>query len=244
MNQSNDELGEMDTEKKGISGWFLLFVVYVFLYMIFLIISTIYNSAFVVFGFGQLQLFDKFTLSYMVVLSILNTILCLLVMVQLIRKNVVAKQAAILFLLFDVYAQIMTIVLVPGTKFAAAFFSVAMALFWIIYLNRSARVANTLTNDSECRWLTSVIAFGGVLSVLGYLGGAAFHIYTAILAFNMFGIVGLIVAFFLPGLSELFLFFKVISESGSFYTPYCMLAAFYLLTTYGMNMVLSYIDDK
>lgn len=244
MKQLNDELDVMDTGKKGIGGWFLLFVVYIFLYMVFSIVSTIYNSALVVLGFGQLDIFANLSLSYLLFISILNTILSLLVFVQIIRKNMAAKQAAILFLLFDVYVQVMTIILIPGASWLPALFSGAMALLWTMYLNRSARIANTLTNNSECRWLNSVIAFGAVLSVLGELGGVAFHIYTAILALNMYGIVGLIVAFMLPVVSELYLAYKTIDSSGTFYTTYCMVAAFYLITTFGMNLVLRYIDDQ
>lgn len=230
--------------KQGIGGWLLFFVITIFLYMFSAFLSIFDSINIYVSYFFNLDLYNKASLLFTLLMVVLFFIVLALAFVQIIRKNVAGKYAAILLGFFGIFMEIINLALIKGTSLLGLIYITIWGVIWISYFNKSKRVKNTLVNDSSCQWIKSVAGVGGVFLTIGYVGGIIFHVYTAYLVFKLYGFIGLIVSIMLPGISEAFMFIKSIGTSGTFYNYYSILLSFYIVMTYGIAFILNYIDNK
>lgn len=230
--------------KKGIGGWLLFFTVTIFIYMfsallsIFQIISTCLTY------FGDMDLYWKVLLMFSMFMVVLFFVTSVLVLVQIIRKNTAGIYASILLCYLGIFMQILNLITIKGTSPLDLIYIVIWGAIWIIYFSKSKRVRNTLVNESSGQWVNAIIGAGGTLLTIGYIGAIALHIYTAYLVFKFFGFLGLVISLMLPGISEIYLFIKSITESGTFYNYYSMLLLFYIVVTYGVAIILNSIGSR
>ena len=231
--------------KHGIGGWLLFFVVTMFIKMFFTFILIMSSTITYLSSFINLELYGKISLLFSLLLLVLSFVLTILVFVQIIRKNFAGKYAALILCFLGIFVEILNLVLLKrATTFFVLAGTVIWNTIWILYFNRSKRVENTLINESEGQWVKSVANIGGILLTIGYIGGIAFHLYTAYLFFTIYKLAGLFISIMLPGISEIYMFISSISSSGTFYNPYSVLTLFYIVTTFGTSIILSYISNK
>lgn len=230
--------------KQGIGGWLLFFTVTIFIYMFSALISIFDATIMYVSYFHSFDFYNKVSLLFSLLMVILFFILLILVFIQIVRKNVAGKYAAMLLCFFGIFMEIVNLIILSGIKPYVLIYIVIWAIIWITYFNKSKRVKNTLINESSGQWVKSVVSIGGILLTIGHIAGIIIHIYTAYLAFKLYGIMGLFIAIMLPGISEAFMFIKSIISSGTFYNLYSILLMFYLVVTYGIAIVLNYLGNK
>lgn len=229
--------------KEGIGGWLLLFVIFLCGFLIYSIPTITPSIALLFEVINNASFFENLLFIYNLFIFVLNILLAILSLVQIIRKNKAGTYTSILFLSFTLYKSAIMLISSPGSDIVEFITNAIFLIIWIIYFIRSTRVTNTLVNQSENRWIPAVNSIGNGLLAIGYLGGFIFHIYTVILLHKIYGIGGLLLSFFLPVISEIFMFIYSISTAGSFYTIYNVIAVFYLLTTFGLAWIIAFVED-